>query len=438
MPGYEFVNNPRLTPLQLLAVATADTCTRVRPLPLLLSIQDTSEYNFTGHPGTTGQGPLSNTHATGFHVHTSFGVSPEGVPLGLLHQLFWVRDPEEPGTRHARRQREFSEKESARWLESLLATHATVDDAAVEILTIADREADIYELFATPRPPNSQLLIRVNHDRRVTVPEAPEIRHLQEAADAAPYIGGRYVEVRRAPGRPPRLAKVTIQMVSLHLHRPRNGKHADLGQPEITLLVVQEVDPPVGQTPIHWVLATTWPVPDLETACTVIFWYSLRWLVERYHYTLKSGCQLEALQLRSVQALEKTLLVYTMVAWRLLWLTYIGRVAPDLSCEVAFTTQEWQILHIATDTTPVPDQPPSVQTAIQQLARLGGHRGWASSGPPGVKVLWRGWSKLQTMVTFVRRATAVSKRSRAERQTDRAQASRPLTSDREPGFNRAA
>lgn len=33
-------------------------------------------------------------------------------------------------------------------------------------------------------------------------------------------------------------------------------------------------------------------------------WYCYRWLIERYHYVLKSGCGIEKLQLETVQRLE--------------------------------------------------------------------------------------------------------------------------------------
>jgi hypothetical protein len=434
---YDFVNNPRVTPERLRDVASEDTCARLRQEPLILAVQDGTAYNYTHHPATTGQGPLANAHATGFFVQTTLAVSPDGVPQGVLHQQCWARDPEAPGTREQRRQRAYAEKESVYWLESLQATEAALDDAGVQILTIADREADIYELFATPRGAQSHLLIRVGgRERRVTVPTDPTLRYLREAVEAAPIVGGRTVEVRRAPERPPRLAKVLIKMVTLRLHKPRHGKHQDLGQPQVTVVVVQEVDPPADQTPIYWLLATTWPVPDLETACTVVYWYSLRWLVERYHYTLKSGCRVEELQLRSVDALERALLIYTLVAWRLLWLTYLARVAPELPCTVALTPDEWQTLHIATEATPVPDAPPTLQTAMHQLARLGGHRGWPSTHPPGVKVLWRGWTQLQGMVTYVQRAAAVA--ARAAEGEPRAGTAPPQRLSSKPAFKRAA
>jgi len=47
-------------------------------------------------------------------------------------------------------------------------------------------------------------------------------------------------------------------------------------------------------------------------------YYARRWLVERYHYVLKSGCRVEELQLGAADRLERALALYSIVAWRLL------------------------------------------------------------------------------------------------------------------------
>jgi hypothetical protein len=39
----------------------------------------------------------------------------------------------------------------------------------------------------------------------------------------------------------------------------------------------------------------------LEDAVEKIDWYKLRWRIERFHYTLKSGCKIEELQLQTME-----------------------------------------------------------------------------------------------------------------------------------------
>jgi len=57
------------------------------------------------------------------------------------------------------------EKESFRWLESIESAQAKVNQKTKAIV-IADRGADIYEIFAQKREPNFELLIRACHNRK--------------------------------------------------------------------------------------------------------------------------------------------------------------------------------------------------------------------------------------------------------------------------------
>jgi hypothetical protein len=106
---------------------------------------------------------------------------------------------------------------------------------------------------------------------------------------------------------------------------------------------------------------------------------------------LKSGCHLEKLQLETAGRLERALALYCIVAWWLLYLTYLARNCPDTSCEVVFQTHEWQALHAFTYKTNVlPTTPPSLHEATRLVAKLGGFLARKSDGEPGVQTIWRG------------------------------------------------
>lgn len=87
-------------------------------------------------------------------IEGSFGARGEQRrgPLGLIHQDVWGRDPASRGKRHQRRQRATTDKESQRWLTALAATQQAVPPD-VAVITVADREADSYDLFAAPPRP---------------------------------------------------------------------------------------------------------------------------------------------------------------------------------------------------------------------------------------------------------------------------------------------
>jgi hypothetical protein len=86
------------------------------------------------------------------------------------------------GQRHGK---SIDEKESGRWLEGLATVERTLADHP-QVVVIADREADIFELFAAPRRANVSLLVRVRHVRRAVQHEA---KQLQAALEQSPIAG---------------------------------------------------------------------------------------------------------------------------------------------------------------------------------------------------------------------------------------------------------
>ena len=101
------------TATELLSGHVHATAVRCQAEPLVLIASDTTTCNFTTHKAVTGLGPISDKeYQQGFFVHSALALSTQGVPLGLLHQQSWVRDPETFGTAKQRRKRTFAEKES--------------------------------------------------------------------------------------------------------------------------------------------------------------------------------------------------------------------------------------------------------------------------------------------------------------------------------------
>ena len=211
------------------------------------------------------------------------------------------------------------------------------------MLNIGDREADIYALLAAPRRENSHLLVRASQPRRVQGEHA----NLWAAVEAAPEAGRHEMLVRQHPTHTMRKVTVAVRFCRVTLLRPAHGvRDTDVPSVTVTAILAREVEvsPDSGRAPLEWLLLTDLPVKDLHDAVRMLRYYSLRWLIERFHYTLKSGCKLEDRQLRTVGALLRLLAIYCIVAWRLLWLTYLARTVPDEPASLAFTTLEWQTL----------------------------------------------------------------------------------------------
>jgi hypothetical protein len=400
--AYRFWDNPRAAPDAIRAAHRQATLDRLPPAdgPLLV-VQDTTLLDFTAHPATTGLGHLIHRKHFGLLAHSALLVRADGVPLGLLHQHVWARDPSQRGQRKDRRRKQTAQKESRRWLDALHATEAALP-ADREVLTIADREADFYDLFATPRRPGHHLLIRAKGRRGVQHPA----RLLGPAVRAAPVAGRLTITLRRGDDRPPRSAVLAVRFGHFRIKPPStHPRRKELAPLALWAVLAQEESPPPGQKPVCWLLLSTQPVGTLEEAVQAVLRYSRRWLVERLHYALKSGCRVEQLQLGTAQRLRRAIATYSVVAWRLLWLTYEARRQPQAPCTVVLAAQEWEVLHRAVNPdVPVPTQTPCLREAVRQVARLGGFLARRGDGEPGVKALWRGLRRLHDLVAGYRLA----------------------------------
>lgn len=353
----------------------------------VLAIQDTSDVNYAGKQVAEALGHLSNQHAQGLRMHSTLAVSEAGVPLGLLDQQIWSRTEESKGKAKERRKKDTAEKESQRWLTAVQRVEQLVP-GDTEIVHVADREGDIYDLLAVERQARSHLLIRMEHNRRVEHAQ----RYVWEAIHQAPLAGEITVEVTPQANREARLAQVSVRFLSLTIRPP----HQRAGQGvALQFILAEEHDVPAGADPIVWLLATDLPVTCLEEALQCIYYYSLRWLIERFHFVLKSGCRIERLYLQTPDRLLRALALYSIVAWRLLWLTYEARKSPDQPCTVILKTHEWQALYCTIHKTPIPPaEPPSLYQAVVWIARLGGFLARTGDGFPGPKTIWQGLRRL--------------------------------------------
>lgn len=401
--AYRFWDNKHVEAAAIRQAHSESTMGRCQGQELILAIQDTTDLDYSTHPATTGLGHLQGKRTKGklpqgLKVHSVMAVSPEGVPLGLLMQQVWVRE-EEPASKEEqvhRRHLSVEEKESGRWLQAQRGIQEAFEPEQ-RVLTIADREADLYDLFAQARPAGKELLIRAKHDRRLKTEPQAEAEHLWERMRQTPAAVIVAFEVPRTHEHQARSAKLAIRFATITIEPPRPKKNHAVWKPlPLQVVLAEEVDPPEGETPVSWLRLATMPVSGYEEAVQVVLWYSFRWLIERYHYVLKSGCRIEELQLETALRLERALATYSIVAWRLLWLTYQAREAPESSCEVVLQKEEWQALYATMhQTLTLPEQPPTLHEVVYWIARLGGFLGRTSDGEPGVKVIWRGLRRLQ-------------------------------------------
>ncbi len=390
--AYRFFASKQVSADAIRAAHAQATLQRARHHSTILLLQDTTELNYTSHPNTTGLGHLDSALCFGLKVHSGLAVTTDGVPLGLLHQQVWTRNA--PSKERTGRKRPQEERESQRWLTTLAEVQELVE-ATTRLLVVADREADIYPLFAAPRDERTDLLVRASYDRILLGG-----KKLEQVAGEVEWQGTRRVVIPANGSRVERTATVSMGWTSATMQPPQDyPRAASAPRPCVQLVVVEEREAPAGVKPLRWLLWTTLAVENWDDAVQVVEYYRLRWLIERYHYVLKSGCGLEKLQLETGAGLERALAAYGMVAWRLLFLTYQARVKPEAPCTVVFAEHEWQALYCAVHrTTRVPAEAPTLRDAVRMVARLGGFLARAGDGEPGVKTIWRGLVRLEDIV----------------------------------------
>lgn len=403
--AYRALGSEEISAEEIRLAHARSTSERAGRLQRVYVAQDTMALSYNSCPATEGLGPVGKAGTRGLLVHSGLAVTPEGLPLGIVHQRVWAR-AEEEGKRHTRRKRLVEEKESFRWLELVDAVESLLPKD-LEVWVAGDREADLFELFAMPRREGLHLVVRAAHDRKVARAEAA---YLHAAIEGAPVLGEMEVSVPRSRKRKLRTARLSVQACRLDLVPPRNHLgRGDLSPVTVSVVRVRETHTtPEGEEPVEWMILTTLPVHTLEQAVEVVEAYAQRWKVERYHYVLKSGCGMEKLQLENAERIERALAIYTVVAWRLLYMTYICRVAPDVPCTAVLEEDEWKALYVVGSkrSRPVPEKTPTVRDAVRMVAMLGGFLARKGDGEPGIQSIWTGFRRLMDFTLALKRLRA--------------------------------
>jgi len=395
--AYRFFRNKAVSMDVLLTPHTEATVERIKEHPVVLVPQDTTILDYSTHPMTQGLGPTNGKkdHSIGLILHDTLAFTEDGTPLGILDAQCWARDPEDRGKSRRRKETPIEQKESAKWLRSFQKT-AEIQRLCPDttLVSIGDRESDIYELFreAAREKDGPGLLVRSEKSRQRQVEDG----HLWDYMPAQKVAGELQIHIPRRGNQPARDTRVDVRFAQVELSPPKD--HASDPPIEVWAVYVQEKPNDEAVTPVEWMLLTTIRVVSFEDARTRVAWYCKRWGIEVFHRTLKSGCRIEQRQLGTADRLEACLAIDMVVAWRIYHLTMLGRETPDSPCTAFFTDLEWQALYCYVHKTPQPpDEPPTMAEAVRMVGRIGGHMGRKSDGPPGTQTLWRGLQRLQTV-----------------------------------------
>ena len=413
--AYRFFDNPKVSPAAISSPHRQATLERARQSDVVLLVQDTTELDVT-RPSqqVTGAGPMACESRRGGFYHPLLAFSGAGLALGTVWSKNWCREKIESGRSSAEKERRkkstpIEDKESMRWLAGLREARRVAELCPrSQCICIADSESDIYELFAEPRgaePQPLELLIRACHDRVLlnsdekllsTARRAKLLYRCSVDVSSRKQKTNAQMSVRKQ-SRDARIAEVEVRAAMVTLQPPPRPDRT-LPPIEINVVLVEETNPPAGQPPIQWLLLTTLPIIDPEQVKQIIQYYCVRWQIEIYFRTLKSGCRIQERYFQRMDRLLNCLAVYSIVAWRILYLCRLGRDCPDIDCEVVFSPSEWRAVYMTVRHREPPQTPPTLNEVIRMVASLGGYVIRAKTNP-GTQTLWLGLQRLHDLST---------------------------------------
>lgn len=405
--AYRFFDNAKITPEKILEPHFENTTHRIYGQEFIVVAQDTSFIDFSSHKMTLGLGTataIGDYEVKGVHFHAGLALSHEGTPLGLVYSKLWSRE-KQTKRGHDHTKVPMKMKESYRWIECLEKTKELLP-SGTNALVVGDRENDIYEYFERAIDLELDVLVRLQHNRMI-VDEFGESEHIEDFFLNEKVKGLIEVDI---PGNGSRLARKATMEVKFGevcfegqprgLRTARVKNRSDLF---LTVLKLTEKNPPSKREALGWTLITTLPVSNLEDAEQIMKYYRMRWTIELYFKSLKSGCGVEKCRLEEAEKLLKFVALCGVVAWRLMWLTWLQREIPHASGELAITKVEWKTLWLKKHKEKIkaglmkaepPEEVPDLCTITKWIAGFGGFMNRKGDGHPGMITVWRGWQRI--------------------------------------------
>lgn len=409
---YRFVANPRITPtkLQLLEQDRLYQNWDSQRPRILYHLQDTTDLNYSKHWQGYQFGCLSDIKQKGMYLHTSLLLDETRSVTGVLAQDFLDRSEWTIGSSRKlaglQSKLPVEVKESYRWVDHFEQFQTLIAPMTETIgYSICDAEGDFYELLAARQSENTHLIVRTQHDHRLK--EGRLLNYLNTQTS----LGSAWLEVTLEDKHTKRPVELEIRCCRVTVLLPENLAAPTIcpqtalkrreTMPFLTLYAVQaqEINVPEGCEAISWTLLTTVPVQDYWDALDILQKYTYRWQIEIFYLVLKEGCKVEELKLQTPQKIQNAVVLYSLVAARVVRLRSLTEKAPQLPIEITgFTKQDYAILvlfaqlHYKARIAPVPE--PTVQDGIAIIALMGG----GNPKKVGIRQLWKGLTKVDIIL----------------------------------------
>lgn len=374
----------------------------------VLVVEDTSEFNFAWRKkAISGLGPTGNGEDQGFFIHPAIVVEPEeNSVIGLAAIEVHVREYGVRTTENkAHKKKDIEEKESYRWITAARDGCRQLAPKVKKTI-VADREADIYDLFLMHHEgklgENCELLIRASYNRKISDGKEylfDEIASWEPRHRFVLNVEGTKKRAKRSATCDVRYGQITIEVP-----KTQRGKSGVKAIPDIFVVDVSEDNSPSEENPIHWTLLTTWKVTTPEEALEKIAWYRCRWHIEEVFRILKSGYQTESARFDDAHQLINWCALRLVMAVKLMYIRTRRNDETPESARDIYSEIEIRILKACENELISPRstiyRPPAETIAWASLlvAIMGGYQALPSAKPFGQVTLWRGLARLEGAV----------------------------------------
>lgn len=397
--AYRFWRNDQVTSKALLDAHGNSIKKRIKENEdYILEIQDSSELNFSSHLKTSGLGPIAEgKYLKGLEMHSSIIATETGLILGIGSCYLWARDTVNKNKGKNYRKVNWEDKESYKWSRAL----EEVDRIGIERrVTVTDREGDIFVLLEKAEKESRKMIVRLKFNRKI---EQSSLA-IKEFIQTQECMGTYQINVASKGGIYPkeeRTAEIEVRFAQIDFIYGRKSK---TNNRKVNALVIHAKEVKASaEDAIEWFLITNLPCDNFIDAIRIIKCYEKRWLSEEFHKILKGAIKIEEARLSTAERLDKLIVFLAIIACRLLWVSRLGRLEPELPCVFVFEEEEWKFIIRRVYKKELKNlEIPSTKDIIIGIAKLGDYWGRKKDPPPGIIALWKGWIKLQDALETIR------------------------------------
>ena len=378
--AYRLFSNNEFDALEVSKKHREKTAKRMLKHPIVLCLADTTTISHAGKKSIKDLGSVggkikrdNEDVADGFLFHAGIALTPSGIPLGVQSFICWSRNLKSHGMG----------KESEKWSNCFDEASESYT-SKTQMIYVADREADQYNLIKHILDNNKDFVIRSKHNRKIH----GKNYYLQEEIDKNETVvhheeSDQYIKYGELGFNDPTSLKA------------ENLKHKNVDFVELNYVHTRLYDK-------EWTLLTSLPINNKKDALNVINYYQKRWQVEEYFKVLKGGgCKVEKSNLRTFDRLVRHLSSIAVISWRIHYLQQLSRQRPEEKAIKHISKSELEALSLNKFKKCTPDiYEWDLSLVIKLIAELGGFN-IIKGKEPGLTTLYKGLFKLEAKAETV-------------------------------------